>query len=227
MSRDVAIFTQFSKVIKMAERPLHRVLVLLCLSIVPCVGGMAGCAQETPPTDWNDVVDQDRDRGDAEDSKDKNPIDAALEREICTDGPLTEPLRHCTPGVLPSTGDDGEDCVQRINQLRAECQCLPRLKRWVEGESCAEEHAAYDAQFETPHAGFREQVCDHGGFAQNECPGWDGGWVQINRDCLQMMWDEGPGEDFMEHGHYINMSNQNYTEVACGGADGWYVHNFR
>lgn len=151
----------------------------------------------------------------------------ALNREVCNDGPLDAPLENCAPTPLPATQDPAADCVDRINQFRAECQCLPPLKRWVEGESCAEKHAGYDAKNESAHAGFRDQICEHGGWAQNECPGWGGGWEQVNRGCLQMMWNEGPGEDFMKHGHYINMSNQNYTEVACGGADGWYVQNFR
>ena len=30
------------------------------------------------------------------------------------------------------------------------------------------------------------------------------------------MWDEGPGEDFQAHGHYINMSDPNGSRVACG-----------
>jgi hypothetical protein len=47
-----------------------------------------------------------------------------------------------------------------------------------------------------------------------------------------MMWDEGPGEPFSAHGHYINMSNTRYSEVACGfyeTPDGklWSVQNFQ
>ena len=47
-----------------------------------------------------------------------------------------------------------------------------------------------------------------------------------------MMWDEGPGSDFSTHGHYINMSNPAYTQVACGyysKPDGrvWSVQDFR
>ncbi|MFO0661228.1 MAG: hypothetical protein U0165_15555 [Polyangiaceae bacterium] len=50
--------------------------------------------------------------------------------------------------------------------------------------------------------------------------------------CLQMMWDEGPGSDFSQHGHYINMSSTSYTMAACGfytGSDGstWAVQNFK
>jgi hypothetical protein len=46
------------------------------------------------------------------------------------------------------------------------------------------------------------------------------------------MWNEGPGEPYEEHGHYINMSNTNYTMVACGfyemdNGDIWHNHNFK
>jgi hypothetical protein len=46
------------------------------------------------------------------------------------------------------------------------------------------------------------------------------------------MWDEGPGEPFSAHGHYINMTNPAYGMVACGffetpsGAV-WSVQNFQ
>jgi len=54
-----------------------------------------------------------------------------------------------------------------------------------------------------------------GEFAQNTCPNW-GSETDVVAGCLQAMWDEGPGEPFEEHGHYINMSNPDYTKVACG-----------
>jgi hypothetical protein len=46
------------------------------------------------------------------------------------------------------------------------------------------------------------------------------------------MWDEGPGEPYSAHGHYINMTNSSYSMVACGfyeTADGsfWSVQNFQ
>ena len=48
--------------------------------------------------------------------------------------------------------------------------------------------------------------------------------------CLQMMFDEGPGEG-SAHGHYNNIVSTKYTSVACGfhqQADGsvWVVQNF-
>lgn len=146
------------------------------------------------------------------------------------DRPLAEPIDGCRPPPMPSTGDPAQDCVNRINQLRAECQCLPPLERWTEGESCATEHAEYDST-RRPHDGFRDGICENGGFGQNECPGW-GSIDQTITGCLQQMWDEGPGEDFQMHGHYLNMTNPRFDRVACGfyeTPDGqvWAVQNFR
>lgn len=55
-----------------------------------------------------------------------------------------------------------------------------------------------------------------GEFAQNECPGWPGPPGSMIGNCLQMMWNEGPGAFNQGHGHYINMSSTQYTKVACG-----------
>jgi hypothetical protein len=65
--------------------------------------------------------------------------------------------------------------------------------------------------------------------AQNTCPNW-GSEEQVISGCLQAMWDEGPGEPFSAHGHYINMSSSNYSKVACGfssaGGGVWANQNF-
>ncbi len=148
----------------------------------------------------------------------------------CAGGPLAAPLPGCMPRPVPDTGDPYADCVARINQFRAECQCLPPLERWTEGESCADMHAEYDST-RPPHSGFRDGICENGGFGQNECPGW-GSVSSVIDGCLQLMWDEGPGEPFEEHGHYINMSSTSFTRVACGfyttpGGELWAVQNFR
>lgn len=148
---------------------------------------------------------------------------------MCAYGPLSAPIAGCVPDPVPDSGNFKADCVARINQFRWDCQCLPPLDRWADGESCADEHAEYDST-NGAHAGFRDQICTPRGWAQNECPGW-GSKTSIVDGCLQMMWDEGPGDDFNEHGHYINMSNTNYTKVACGayvtGSGGvWSVQNF-
>lgn len=147
----------------------------------------------------------------------------------CQGGPLALPLPGCQPTPVPDTGDMYADCVARINQFRWECQCLPPLARWTAGESCADQHAEYDSTH-SPHAGFQDNICSPRGNAQNECPGW-GSVSQVIDSCLQMMWDEGPGEPFSEHGHYINMSSTSYSRAACGfyttpGGSLWAVQNF-
>ncbi len=143
----------------------------------------------------------------------------------CANGPLPEPIPGCAPTPLPPTGDFGQDCVDRINQFRWECQCLPPLQRWVEAEACTDQQAADDQATGVPHDHFG--AC--GEWAQNTCPNW-GSAEQILTGCLQMMWDEGPGEPFSEHGHYINMSSTQYTRVACGlSSNGgvWSNQNFQ
>lgn len=157
------------------------------------------------------------------------PADSALPA-MCSGGPLELPIDGCTPTPVPDTGDIYADCVARINQFRAECQCLPPLMRWTEGESCADMHAEYDST-RSAHSGFRDRICANGGRAQNECPGWRS-TSQVISGCLQAMWDEGPGEPFSAHGHYINMSNTAHSRVACGfytTASGqlWAVQNFQ
>ena len=145
-------------------------------------------------------------------------------------GPLELPMPDCRPDPLPSTGDLYKDCVRRVNQLRAVCQCLPSLERWRDGESCANEHAEYDAMTGQAHSGFRDGICSPQGRGQNECPGYRSE-DQVISLCLQQMWDEGPGEPFIEHGHYINMTNPSHQRVACGfftTTQGrvWAIQNF-
>jgi hypothetical protein len=149
--------------------------------------------------------------------------------EGCEDGPLGLPLEGCSP-EFEETGDFYADCVARINQLRWECQCLPPLERWTEAEDCADQQAQYDYEVDEAHAGIGADICEPGGGSQNECPGY-GPSFGIVDFCLQQMWDEGPGEDFQAHGHYINMSSQTVTRVACGRyetpeGDIWSVQNF-
>lgn len=148
----------------------------------------------------------------------------------CASGPLAAPITPCAPTPPASTGDPYQDCVNRINQFRWECQCLPPLMRWTEAEGCADQHAEYDANGAGAHGGFRDRICSPGGRAQNECPGWRS-HEHVITGCLQAMWDEGPGEPFSAHGHYINMSNTAHTRVACGfydaGGSMWSVQNFQ
>jgi hypothetical protein len=141
----------------------------------------------------------------------------------------------CELDALPSSGDLHQDCVDRINQFRRECACLPPLERWTAGESCANEMAEYDST-RRAHAGFIAGVCE-GGSAQNECPAWDSE-DEVIEGCLQSMWDEGPPPGpncddacFDMYGHFINMASSDYSRVACGffttsGGDVWAVQNF-
>jgi hypothetical protein len=108
--------------------------------------------------------------------------------------PLSAPIANCNPPVPASTGDPAQDCVNRINQLRCQCQHLPPLMRWTAGEACANQEAMYDQQHMTAHAGFMANICASG-YGENECPGWSG-WSSIPMtvdQCLQDMWNEGPG----------------------------------
>jgi hypothetical protein len=117
-------------------------------------------------------------------------------------------------------------CVDRINDFRATLG-LPPLQRWTEEETCTDSQAQSDSQTGDAHGRFGD--CSER--AQNECPGW-GSIEQTIQDCLQDMWDEGPGESFSEHGHFLNMSSPDHTLVACGfyeTPDGevWAIQNFR
>ena len=149
----------------------------------------------------------------------------------CSEGPLQAPIPNCAPEVPASTGDPAQDCVNRVNQLRWECQCLPPLQRWTEGEACANEHAEYDST-NGLHAGVTANICELGlgGRAQNECPGWNSE-EHVVSGCLQRMWDEGPGP-LIGQVHYTNMTNPDYDMVACGfyetdDSKVWSVQNFQ
>jgi cysteine-rich secretory family protein len=114
-----------------------------------------------------------------------------------------------------TTGGGGTDptqlCVDDINAFRATLG-LPPYARWNAEESCAGDEAGKDAAANQAHSAFGQ--C--GEFAQDECPGWPGPPGSMIGNCLQMMWDEGPGAFDQGHGHYINMSSTQYTKVACG-----------
>jgi len=149
----------------------------------------------------------------------------------CDGGPLATPIPNCSPEPLPSTGDVHGDCVARINQFRWECQCLPPLPRWVDGEDCTDSNAQYDS-VNGVHASFSAIPCGSGGRAQNECPGWPSNDAVIT-GCLQAMWEEGPedGNPNTVNGHYESMASTSYTRVACGffttpSGSVWGVQNF-
>ena len=130
-----------------------------------------------------------------------------------------------TGSSLNTGGGDGSAaqlCVDLINEYRASVG-RPALARWTSAEACSDDEAMSDGQSNMAHGAFGS--CEE--MAQNECPNWPGPEDTLITGCLQLMWDEGPGG-----GHYDNMENPAYTEVACGFAtmsDGkiWAVQNFR
>jgi len=151
----------------------------------------------------------------------KTGIVAALAASLCLAG-----LSACDDDDSNPYEEEASACVDRINEFRATLG-LAALDRWTDGETCANDEARQDSESDIAHGAFGQ--CEES--AQNECPGW-GSTDEIIERCLQMMWDEGPGEPYSEHGHYINMTNTAYTEVACGfhtTSDGavWSVQNFR
>jgi hypothetical protein len=136
-----------------------------------------------------------------------------------------------------STGDVRQDCVDRVNQFRTQCACLPPLARWTEAEACADMMAQHDSMTGQAHSGFTGKVCTPGGQGQNECPGYRTESSVISM-CLQQMWSEGPppqmpcdGNCFQTYGHFINMTNTKFKKVACGlfttsSGSIWAVQNF-
>jgi hypothetical protein len=119
-------------------------------------------------------------------------------------------------GGSSSSGGSGDSspeqlCVDTINQYRATLN-LPAYARWSAEESCADGQALSDSASGTAHGAFG--TC--GEVAQDECPGWPGPPSSMITGCLQQMWAEGPGPFDQGHGHYDNMSNSSYTQVACG-----------
>ncbi len=150
-----------------------------------------------------------------------------------TANPTTDTTTTTTQTTDPTadpTGDPDEAatklCFDTINMYRGTLG-LPPYQRWTDAETCSDGEAQSDGQSGTPHGAFG--MC--GEFAQNECPGWPGPPEAMIEGCLAQMWAEGPGDDFQMHGHYINMSSEAYTEVACGFAivngEVWAVQNFR
>lgn len=194
-------------------------------------GGSSDPTSMSGPTGSSDSVGETSagSTSDAMDGSTSSPVDGSEsssgEMSGCEGGPLAAPIPGCAPVAAPSSGDIAQDCVDRINQFRWECQCLPPLARWSEAESCSDSQSSADQNGGGPHGNFG--MC--GENAQNTCPNW-GSEQQIITGCLQAMWDEGPGEPFSAHGHYINMSSTNYSRVACGfsssGAGVWANQNF-
>jgi hypothetical protein len=118
-------------------------------------------------------------------------------------------------------------CVQIINMYRATLNPpSPPLTENTGSESCVDMQAQADYTANTAHSAFG--MCQE--FAQDECPGWPGPPSDIMTKCLAQMWAEGPppaGQD----NHWLNMSNAQYTQVACGfyqtaKGDWWATQDF-
>ena len=130
--------------------------------------------------------------------------------------PLIVGCGSSSPAGSSDSADSGvgsteQLCVDTINNYRASIG-LPPYARWGANETCADGQAQADSKSGTPHSAFG--TC--GESAQNECPDWPGPPSTMITSCLAAMWAEGPGSDFSTHGHYVNMSSTQYTEVACG-----------
>ncbi len=152
----------------------------------------------------------------------------ALPTPVPTPTRTATPVATRTPTPRPTGSSDAVQlCVDTINQYRASIGRAP-LARWTEAETCVEDQGFADHQSGTPHSAFGQ--CSE--WAQNECPGWPGPGLQMIESCLAVMWAEGPGQPYSQHGHYINMANPGYTKVACGFAElpngtVWAVQDFR
>ncbi|MBI3203272.1 MAG: hypothetical protein HYZ29_17160, partial [Myxococcales bacterium] len=117
-------------------------------------------------------------------------------------------------------------CVEQINTYRATLG-LPPYQRWTSAEACTDGEAKSDSETGKAHGAFPS--CSES--AQNECPGYPSLDATVTT-CLAQMWAEGPGADFQQHGHYINMSSKSYGKVSCGfyktaGGSVWAIQNFQ
>ncbi len=196
------------------------------LVVAVLLASLPACASDDEDDAGADEANDGTGADDDDDETDPSAGDDSGGMSGCESGPLAEPIAGCTPVPAASTGDFAQDCVDRINQFRWECQCLPPLQRWTDAEMCSDEQSANDQSTGAAHGNFG--ACGEG--AQNTCPNWPSETDVVN-GCLQAMWDEGPGEPFEEHGHYINMSNPSYTRVACGFSPStqgvWANQNFQ
>jgi len=102
-------------------------------------------------------------------------------------------------------------CVQIINQDRATLKVAALTQAPLAQEMCVDGQAQADYAANTPHSAFGECM----EYAQDECPGWPGPPSSIDTGCLAQMWAEGPPPAGTDN-HWLNMSNAQYTTVACG-----------
>ena len=148
---------------------------------------------------------------------------------------MVDPTTDSTSEPTPPQPDNSlqQLCVDTINNYRKTLGLTP-YERWKEGEACTTSQTQEDYEIYKDSGGTKF----HGSFpacsesAQNECPEWYGvTFAEMTTKCLKKMWDEGPGEPFSAHGHYINMSSTAYKKVACGYYETpegklWSIQNF-
>lgn len=178
------------------------------LSVVFAAGILGACSSDDPTTIG--PADDAGVSGDATPAKDGSPV---------ADAKAVPPDAKADQIAPPPVVDSGppssilqQHCVDKINAYRATVG-LPALLRDASKEVCCDGEAKTDALANKAHSAFGS--CSE--FAQNECPGYPAGDISASLDqCLAQMWAEGPGVDFNTHGHYINMTNPNYTHVFCG-----------
>ena len=123
--------------------------------------------------------------------------------------------------VTPQSVDDlRKACLDAINQYRSSIGRSALTLR-ADAGACLDKQSADDGAAGRAHQNFGK--CSES--AQDECPGWGGDPGTAQAGCLKMMWAEGPGG-----GHYENMANSGYRQVACGyaqvGAKWWMIQNF-
>jgi hypothetical protein len=129
-------------------------------------------------------------------------------------------------GEADSFSEARQQIVHRVNDYRATLS-LKRLMRNRSMDACVDTQAQMDYASGVAHSAFGH--CKES--AQDECPGWTGSNMLLVANtiiisCMQMMWDEGAPlagtpcgggtACYSQHGHYINMTNTDYSSMACG-----------
>ncbi|HLK40329.1 MAG TPA: CAP domain-containing protein [Polyangiaceae bacterium] len=139
-------------------------------------------------------------------------------------------------GTAVSSGDGGaldairQLCVDQINMYRAMLNLAPVNRATPAQEACSDMGAMHDATTMMAHSS--SMSCPGFPGYQNTCPDLyvsSGVTLQSSlTQCLAQMWAEGapPGTIaaceadrtgcFLQHGHYINMSDPSLKTVSCG-----------
>ncbi len=163
--------------------------------------------------------------------------------KTCKGKPIETVLPNCDgapPVVNPPQGDGGSvgngggggdggssgGTIGTGNYAAAKKLCLDEVNRhratlgrsalvWdTELEALADRSAAYDLSHGTHHA-----LNGIEGWNIRENYGWAMGKTVENfiKESIQNMWDEGPGDDFQKHGHFLNMRDAD-SKMGCGVA---------